>query len=448
MYIKNPRLVRNTLYSGLKFVVPTFLMLIFTPLLVHQMGTANYGLWTISISIVGVIGVAEFGLGIAIAKYLAEYVSINDDEGISVVITLGFSVFLVIGIFVTVPLYFFAPLIAQWFSSSSIHISDVESVVKVSSFGLFPLMLRSGGMAVPIGLQRFGFPALLTIIQQILILITAFLISYFGGSVQLIVMGTILGMWVTAFVSLMIAFHLLKPFNVRIHASREYLRKMIFYSLSVGLSSLGGRFFNIADKLVVGAVLGIEAVTYYTVIIGIANKLLSFSGSLTEILMPAVSSLIASGEVEQVKHHMKRATLGVVLLNLIVAGGLFLISSEFLQRWMGVEFAKQALNPFRVLIVVYALISVSAPAYHIANGIGSPWINAIGSLSGGILSIGLILFLGRNGDLIDVAWANAGYLLNWILPLYIVYKLFTMAKGTGGQVRLSPTHETGVWSKR
>ena len=96
---------------------------------------------------------------------------------------------------------------------------------------------------------------------------------------------------------------------------------------------------------------------------------------------------------------------------------MLLFAEPFLRLWMGSEFASQALGPFRILILVYALMSVSAPAFHIANGAGVPWINAIASLGGGLVTIALVVVLARSIGLEGAAWANAGA---WIKLVTIV----------------------------
>ena len=75
---KNNRVVQNSLYSGIGFAFPFLMMLLFTPSLLQKMGTEGYGLWSVAVSALSMMGVLEFGLGLAISKYIAEY-DANDD---------------------------------------------------------------------------------------------------------------------------------------------------------------------------------------------------------------------------------------------------------------------------------------------------------------------------------------------------------------------------------
>ena len=87
---------------------------------------------------------------------------------------------------------------------------------------------------------------------------------------------------------------------------------------------------------------------------------------------------------------------------------------------MGDEYVDQVLIIFRILIIVYAIYAMSAPAFQIANGIGIPWINMIFSLLAGFCTIFLIFLLVSEYGLIGAAFAN---LASWVklLSILIVY---------------------------
>jgi len=110
---RHNRVAKNSLISVVGFVVSLLTLLFFTPVLVHRMGTDGYGLWSVSVSALGMMGMLELGLGLAISKYLAEYHANNNKEGISAVVTIGLAANFLMGIFIATPLYFFAAQIAK-----------------------------------------------------------------------------------------------------------------------------------------------------------------------------------------------------------------------------------------------------------------------------------------------------------------------------------------------
>ena len=97
-----------------------------------------------------------------------------------------------------------------------------------------------------------------------------------------------------------------------------------------GISGLGSQIFSFADRLAVGAVLGLEAVAYYTVVISVAAKILQFSSALTSALMPAVSAWMASGAIRRVQAYFLKTTVALFTLNGLIAGTLLVLSKPLL----------------------------------------------------------------------------------------------------------------------
>jgi O-antigen/teichoic acid export membrane protein len=430
---KGNKVVRNSFYGVIQFVIPALLLLGFTPVFIHKMGTEHYGLWMLATSALGLMGIAEFGLNTAISKFVAEYVEGRNTDALSAVVSAGLVAYILLGFFLIVPLYVFSPALAGIFKpSQAVSVEQIGLVIRTMSLGFIPLLLRSGAMAIPIGLQRFQVPVIVTVGYQLLSYTAALMIVFLRGSVAQVVESTVAVLWVTALGSLFVAWRMLEPFNLKftLTSSKEVLFKMFSFALISGISGLGSQIFSFADRLAVGVVLGLEAVAYYTVIISVAAKILQLSSALTSALMPAVSSWMASGEIRRVRAYFLRATTALLVLNFLVASVLLLLSGTLLRLWMGEAFANHVLVPFRILIVIYALISLNTPAFFVAYGLGNPGINALASMVGGCLTIGLILIWGKMLGLLGTVLANGGYLITLAITGYVYLRINWIIKQT------------------
>jgi O-antigen/teichoic acid export membrane protein len=422
--VSRNRVVKNSMYGAIGFILPVFTTLLFTPLLIRHMGYEGYGLWNVAISSFGLMGVLEFGLAAALAKYVAEYSANHDIDGLSAVATIGFVLNTAIGVLLTLPLYLLAPQIAQLFPTSDIAPDQVEGAIMVTSMGFIPLLLRNIGLAVPKGLQRFGILTIVISTQNVVVVVAALIVASLSGSIERVVLGTVVLMWLFGLGSLVIAFRMLRSLGVQFLFSSAHLRKMFSFMAFAGLRGIGARAFSSMDRLAVGFVLGLSEVSYYTVAIGIANKLLSLSSTLTQALMPAASSWYATGKRRRLWTYFKRSTVALTILNLGLGAVLITLSGPFLRLWVGDDFARHALMPFRILVLVYALMSITAPASNIADGIGLPWINTFGALGSGLGTIWLIAVWGRTSGLEGVAWANAASWIKFVVPAYVSYRIF------------------------
>lgn len=390
------------------------------------MGTANYGLWMLATSTLSLMGIAEFGLNTAISKFIAEYVEKKDPGAISTLVSTGILIYLALSIFLILPAYTFSPAIASILKpSETISSEEIRNAIRIMSLGFIPLLLRSGAIAIPVGLQQFKIPTIIMSSYQFVNYAAALIIVLAGGTIADVIMSTVVVLWITAIGSWWIAIHILEPYNFKFSIANAKIitRSLFSFSIMSGISGLGSLIFNAVDRLAVGAVLGLDAVAYYSVIIGVTSKQLQLSGAVTGALMPAVSAWMASGNLKKIWGYFVKSTIVVFGLNFFMASILLLISNSFLNAWLGQGFAEQVNIPFRILVVVYALISLNAPAYYVANGMNNPGINAFSTILGGTLTIGFIFFLGAKYGLTGAAIANGGYLVSWAIILDVYMRL-------------------------
>jgi O-antigen/teichoic acid export membrane protein len=411
------RIGRNSLYSVTGYAVQVFVILIFTPLLLHRMGATNFGLWMLSISFLGLAGLFDLGLGTTIAKYIAEYQERGDVDGLSATATMGFLIYLSIGLLLGLPIFLFAPEAASLFRGSNAEAPRdvIEAVVRLAALSFVPLLLKNAGLAVSIGLQRFKVPMGISVAQSLLTFGMALLITVGGGSVTQVVVSSLAIAWIMAAISLLIGYQALRSLGARVVYSRSQARLMLRFTAFTSVAALGTLLFSAADRITVGVVLGTAAVAYYVVAVGIAGNLLILADVLTRPLMPASSSFIGAGQWARVRMYLVRSTSAIAALELAMSVILLLISRPAMTAWLGADVTAHALSSLRVLIVAYAVIGVFAPAYHIANGSGFPWLPALGGLAGGFLTVWLIIIMGREWGLVGAAWANCGYWANALI---------------------------------
>ncbi len=424
-YCRNA-VIRNSFFNVVQFLLPTILLLVFTPFFVHKMGTENYGLWMIANSALGLMGIVDIGLNTAISKFVAESVESSNPNNLSAIVTGGFIAYILVGIGLSIPLYIYSPALAAIFKSTeSVSVAQIADVIRIISLGFLPMVIRSGAVAIPIGLQKFQIPTYITLGYQCLIYTAALIIASCGGSITQVVGCNVLILWMTGLVCLVVAWRMLKPFGLKfiIKGSHQVLKKMLSFAIISGISGVGSQIFNTVDRLVVGATLGLNVVGYYSVIISAASKILQLNGSIMGSLMPAISSWMASGEIARARKWFIQSSLVQFILNFVIVITLLPLSGLLLRLWMGEEFANHTLLSFRVLIVIYALISLSASAYHVAYGVNKPGINALTSILGGCFTIGLIFYLGKSLGLLGAALANGGYLITLITIFYVYFYL-------------------------
>jgi O-antigen/teichoic acid export membrane protein len=426
------RLSHNSTYSILGAGGAFLLTLFATPIILHRLGTVNFGLWSIALAAFGLMNALEFGLGTAVAKYVAEHSAAGDPSALSATVTTAVSAYLAVGLVLTVPLFLLAPRASVFFDAARTPGTHLDSVLRLVSLGLIPMLLMSCGQALAVGLQDFRLPALASLAQTALTMAVALAIVVAGGSVREVVAGSLCVLWTVGIGTLTVGLRMVRRAGATVSFASTHARRLLSYVAFTGITGAGALLFGSMDRVVVGAAVGLRAVAYYSVAIGIANKLLYVADVACRPLLPASSAHIGRGESDVVLAQLRRATALTTLATAAFGTTLFVVAGPFLRWWLGQRFAGHAVTSFRMLIVIYAVIAVAAPAYHVINGIGLAWVVALTSVAGGASTVALIALLGPPYGLAGAAGANFAYCINLVLPAVAYIALTRRRNARGG----------------
>ena len=418
-------IIKNGFYGIVEVAIPLVLMLITTPMFIHKMGTESYGLWTIALAFLGLIGVFDFGISVAVIKYLSEYYEKNNLADLSAVVGISLAISSFVGILFGTVLFLNSNTLSVIFQSNQISSKQVELILKVISLGLFPMMLQNVGLAIPRGFQDYRITAIVLLIQNTLTVLFALVIVLLNGAVLHVMAGTVIMSWITACASLYIGWKKMSAVGAKLRVSLKTSKIFFRYILFMGLSGLGTTIFTMLDRIVIGQVLGLSAAAYYSIATGVANKFVTLASVTTRSLLPAFSSWGVGKDVKKMKAAYIKATMALGVL-ILAPGVVFLLFSKHITVfWLGEKTGTMVLPVMRVLIFIYSTRIIAMPAFHALNGLNFPHITTFTSLTAGIGAVLLIYLVAPRYGLLGAAWANSAA---WISFYMIVFLLVYLNK--------------------
>jgi O-antigen/teichoic acid export membrane protein len=429
--------IRNSTISFLDLSVSTLLTLVFTPVLVHAMGIEQFGLWNVCNALLGFLGLFNLGLGDTVIRYVAEYQSKNDLKGIvgiiTAVSTLNFGLaFLLVG-----PLFALLPWLSRLFPVESVAADQIQRTLYIALWGFIPMMVRGVMIAVPKGFQDYTTAALLVTPVNLVTTSLAVFIVLRGGTVENIVLSAVIVSWIACLVSIIIVARRIMGLGIplRFELKREYLKNVLGFSVYVGLTGIGSAIFSVMDRVVVGIVLGLSAAGYYAIAIGIASKLPTIGGALTQSFFPAFSAWKVRHGPREILKRLLYSTAAISMPCIALAIFLIVFARPLLVYWIGETTASAILPIFRILIAVYVIAPCTAPSFQAASGLGYPWINTISTWLMSTFTIILILLLGPSLGLYGAAIANGSMIFLLLIPILVIYKLRTMPTLPGSHLQ-------------
>jgi len=88
--------VRSGIFNVAGFGASALYMLLLVPIVLHYLGSEQYGLWTAVLAITGYIGLADLGLSTSFVTYIARYVTEQDYRQAGRVVHLGLLFYLLV----------------------------------------------------------------------------------------------------------------------------------------------------------------------------------------------------------------------------------------------------------------------------------------------------------------------------------------------------------------
>jgi len=333
--------------------------LVVTPIIVGALGTEQFGIWALIGSILGFIGLLDFGIGPSLIRFAAEQRGRNARSETSELTSTAFAIYLVLAVLsvlLAVLLAYMLPFVVD-ISDEYVRAAQIAVVVSVGTFVLrFPLGLFSYLLA---GQQRYDVLNVANILGAVVYFGLAVLVLYVsdGGLVALAVITAI----VTAFRLLLPLLWLrreLPDLHVgRSLVTRRQARELLSFSSRNMLIQVASKVVFSTDVIVVSIILGSVAAGVY----GIPAKLFALAFGVgiasTTLLFPLLSELEGADDRERQERYL---LAGVRLgLAVVVAVGLPLVflPDRFLAAWLPSDFDVDAAAPILAILMVSLLFA-------------------------------------------------------------------------------------------
>ena len=151
---------RNALANVMGAVLPAIAMLVTLPVIVHQLGTEQYGLLTLVMAITGYFALVDINVTAGSVKYIAEYHARGDFRRMNEVITFGALFYIALGILGCVAILFAAPALVEGFIKlPPSKVPVALEVMQIAAIGFLFSQLQSYANSIPQSIQAYGLTA-------------------------------------------------------------------------------------------------------------------------------------------------------------------------------------------------------------------------------------------------------------------------------------------------
>lgn len=331
----------GAILSYLSLGLSSFISILYTPIMIRMLGQSEYGLYNLSNSIIGYLGVLDFGLGNAVVRYTAKYRALEDKEGEQNLHGMFIIIYSLLACLTIIAGLVLVSNIDKFFSNTL----TIEELNRTKT--LMGIMVFNLAISFPFGIfggiinayECFILPRVVAIIRAIinpLVMIPLLFMGY--KSVGMAIVTTVINI-VCIIVNLYYCFRVLK---IKIKFKKfevSVLKEISSYSFFIFLNMIVDKIYWSTDQFILGAVSGTASVAIYSVASTINTYYMNFSTAISSVFLPKVTKMVTKNvsDKEISDLFIKIGRIQYIILGFIMSG-FIIVGREFILTWAGQEY--------------------------------------------------------------------------------------------------------------
>lgn len=422
MRISSNQIKIGAILSYLSIGINIIAGLVYTPWMVDTIGKSDYGLYTLSNSLITLF-LVDLGLSSAVSRYVAKYRAEGRQDKVNNFLGAVYKLYLIIDAVI------FIALIIIYFCIDSIYVKltpaelgKFKVVYLISaSFAVinFPFVTFNGILN---SYEEFVHLKLADVIYRILLVALTVITLLLGGRLYgLVVVHAIVGLIIIVYKWIVVK----KRIKLRVNwkYSNFSLYKDVFgFSIWVTISSLAQRLvFNITPSIL-GAVASSATIAVFGIVTTIEGYTYTITTAINGMFMAKISRIYeCGGEQDELMPLMLSVGKFQYAINGLIVAGFAVIGKEFINLWIGSTYLDAYYGILLVIIpgLFFNSMQIANTAMIVRKKVNlQAWVNLGMGIVNIIMSIILSSYLGVIGACISISIA---YMLR-AMALLFIYK--------------------------
>ncbi len=353
------RIAVNALSNYLSFAVSFLVMMLLTPIIIRGIGEADYGLWTLTFSVLGFFALVDFGFATSVVKFVAECRGQDDSERRNRILSTLLIVYIALALLAILGVTILGIAYNHIFS-----IPETQHGKALVLLGI--LAARSLVIALPLGLFRgllYGEQKIWQInAVQSGSSVLAALLSWWAMSTG---MGVIILAWINLLGILLehviyigLCYRSVPSLRISIRmAEWSMFRELTSFSSAQFIVNVANLVLLRTDPILVKFFLPLPSVAVYGIALKIAESAHLLTKQFINVLSPVIAEMKGRGDEQGIRfilvHCAKYAFAPAVML----AIGAYCFATDAIILWVGEEFRDAG----PVLIVLMTAMGLAIP---------------------------------------------------------------------------------------
>jgi O-antigen/teichoic acid export membrane protein len=400
MVLSKQQFVKNSGWTLAELTLYPVLVILATPVFIHQLGIEQYGLWMLVVTVTQGINIFNIGIGDTVIRFISDYRAKGLNHMLSKVFR--FSLFLAVSLF-------FLAMIVGWilstfnfvslfYKSTDYTVANQLILICIASWGI--KFIESAILSVFKAFERFDLNSKLAIVSKNSVVIANLIMIGIGIDLLNTLYVSLIINVINIFVQLMV----LRKFNAYlfgfskieiIKEHKHFLKYNFWYWLQSSIALIG----FLTDKLAVAWFTDVKTLGYYYIASMVAANIHNFFLAFGSFIFPRVSFKLNNNADLKPLYFLSRSLIalpGWLIIGFLILGGDFIF-----KLWLGNETYLQSIYFIKLYLVFEAGMLLIIVPFHFINGSSQLKLNSIFEITIRISHFIFMLvgykFLGVNG---------------------------------------------------
>lgn len=405
-------LAGNTLWNLFGNCFPVVVAVVCLPLLKRGLGTERLGIISLAWVVIGYFSLFDLGLSRALTKLVAERIGQRRQPEIPSLVWTSLFLMTAVGIVGSVLTLCLTRLLVE-------RLLKVPPSLTHEALGSFywlaaavPVVVITAGLrGVLEAVQHFRLATAIRVPMGIFTYLGPVALLPFTHSLIPIIAVLVLGRIVACAAHLWACFHVMPTLRGGFGFHAPSAKPLFLFGGWMTVSNVLGPLMVTFDRFLIGSVISIAAVAYYSVPYEVVTKLWLISSALVGVLFPVFS---AANFVDRARlAFLYESGLKYIFIALLpVTLVLVVFAPEGLAVWLGSDFAHNSASVARLLAVaVFMNCMAHVPFTHLQS-VGRPDVTAKFHLMELPVYVVMLFFMARS-------WGITGVAVAWLLRVMI-----------------------------
>lgn len=369
-------IARNSVLNLVGYVVPMAVGLLAVPVITRELGPARFGLLALALAILEYSNLFDLGLGAATTRQVSASLA-TKDSNISDVVGSSVVSQVMLGLLGSLVVVAISPLLAH---DVFVIPPDLEPeavrVFRVLAMMIPPTVVLVSLRGILEAAQRFDLSNAIRIPSSVATFLIPAVAASRGYSLPAIVIMLLLTRIMICVVMAIVVRLSVPGLRWTLKMDWVTMRPLFVFGGWMSVSNVVSPMLIYLDRFMLGGLIGISAVGYYTAPFDGVMRLLIIPASLMGAVYPSISALAATGDHDAIHRVYAEALKKTVSILFLPTLALAIFGPWLLRLWLGPAFAEQGQTAIRILAFGVFLNAAAHVPSGFITALGRPDIKA------------------------------------------------------------------------